>query len=125
MKPVRTYECPILEAKRYERLLSDPFINSQADVARELGITRARVSQIMGLLKLPEEIQKVLLEFNDQRTIRFFSERRLRPLLMIPEPAKQVREFNRMLEEARLPSPSSSDKSGHRVQQSSCAVLQG
>lgn len=57
MKPLKTYECPIHEAKRYERLLSDPFINSQADVARELGITRARVSQIMGLLKLPEEIR--------------------------------------------------------------------
>jgi hypothetical protein len=51
----------------------------------------------MGLLKLPEEIQRVLLGLDDQRSIRFFSERRLRPLLMIPKPAKQVREFNRML----------------------------
>jgi hypothetical protein len=99
MKPVKTYECPIHEAKRYERLLSDPFVNSQADVARELGITRARVSQIMGLLKLPEEIQRVLLGLEDQQAIRFFSERRLRPLLMMPDPDKQVREFNRMLEE--------------------------
>jgi hypothetical protein len=64
---------------------------------RELGITRARVSQIMGLLKLPEEIQKVLLGLTDQQAIRFFSERRLRRLLVIQEPAKQVREFNRML----------------------------
>jgi hypothetical protein len=51
----------------------------------------------MGLLKLPEKIQKVLLEFNNQRTIRFFSERRLRPLLMMLDPGKQGREFNRML----------------------------
>lgn len=68
-------------------------------MAMELGITRARVSQIMGLLQLPEEIQKVLLGLNDQRAIRFFSERRIRPLLGIPEPVRQVREFNRMLEE--------------------------
>lgn len=52
----------------------------------------------MGLLKLPEEIQRVLLGLTDQRAIRFFSERRLRPLLMLPEPARQVQEFNRMME---------------------------
>ena len=98
VRPQKTYECPILEARRYERLLSDPFINSQADVAREFGITRARVSQIMGLLKLPEEIQKVLLGLDDQRAIRFFSERRLRPLLMTQDAARQTAEFNRMLE---------------------------
>lgn len=102
VRPVRIHENPILEAKRYERLLSDPFINSQADVARELGITRARVSQIMGLLKLPEEIQRVLLGLNDQRAIRFFSERRLRSLLMMPGQGRQVWEFNRMLGEISL-----------------------
>ena len=66
-------------------------------MARELGITRARVSQIMGLLKLPEEIQRVLLGLKDQRAIRYFSERHLRPLLMIQEPAKQVKAFKRKL----------------------------
>ncbi len=66
-------------------------------MARELGITRARVSQIIGLLKLPEEIQRTLLELADQRAIRYFSERRLRPLLGIPEPVRQVEEFNRMI----------------------------
>ena len=60
-------------------LLAGPFINSQADVARELGVTRARVCQIMGLLKLPEEIQRFLLELNDQR-----------PLLAITDPVRQV-----------------------------------
>lgn len=97
VNPQKTYECPLHEAKRYERLLSDPFIDSQADVARELGITRARVSQIMGLLKLPEEIQRTLSGLKDQRAIRYFSERRLRPLLGIPEPVRQVEEFNRMI----------------------------
>ncbi len=78
---------------------SDPFIDSQADIAREPGITRARVSQVMGLLKLPEEIQRTLPGLDDQRAIRYFSERRLRPLLMIPDQARQIQEFNRMLAE--------------------------
>ena len=72
MNRQKTYECPILEARRYDRLLFAPFINSQADIARELGITMARVSQIMGLLKLPKEIQRILLGLEDQRAIRFF-----------------------------------------------------
>ena len=52
----------------------------------------------MGLLKLPEEIQRFLLGLNDQRAIRFFSERRIRPLLMTQDATRQMAEFNRMLE---------------------------
>jgi len=54
--PQKTYECPIHEARRYERLIPDPFINSQAAVARELGNNDGKGGQVMGLLKLPEEI---------------------------------------------------------------------
>jgi len=50
----------------------------------------------MGLLKLPEEIQRALLGLKDQGAIRYFSERRLRPLLAIQDETRQVREFNRM-----------------------------
>ena len=55
-------EGPILESKRYENLPGDPFIESQAGVARELGVTRARVRQVMGLPKLAPQIQKELLD---------------------------------------------------------------
>jgi hypothetical protein len=100
--PTRTYESPLLEAMRYEKLLEDPFIKTQEDVARELGITRARVSQIMGLLKLPEEIQKTLLGLSDQKAIRYFSERRLRPLLTINNPSRQKKEFSKMKDKIQL-----------------------
>lgn len=95
-KPEKIYECPLLEAKRYENLLGDPFINNQSDIARELGITRARVSQRMALLKLTPEIQKALLELQDQKVIRFFSQRRLRPLLSMKERSRQIREFHKI-----------------------------
>lgn len=80
-------------------MLAEPFIDSQADIARELGVTRARVSQIMGLLKLAPQIQKELLALQDQAAIRFFSERRLRPLLAIKGQRKQVVEFRKMKEQ--------------------------
>lgn len=52
----------------------------------------------MGLLKLPPQIQKELLALEDQAAIRFFSERRLRPLLAIKSQRKQVIEFRKMKE---------------------------
>jgi len=101
-KPQKIYESPLRETMRHQRLFKDPFIKSQLDIAREFGITRARVSQIMALLKLAPEIQKELLSFKDQKAIRYFSERRLRPLSAIKDPAKQIREFNKMKEKLQF-----------------------
>jgi hypothetical protein len=92
----KIYECPLIEAKHYQNLLNDLLINNQSDIARDLGITRARVSLVMSLLKLAPEIQKTLLDFKNQKMIRFFSEYRLRPLLSIMDPSKQIKEFNKM-----------------------------
>ena len=90
-----------MEAKRYQNLLNDPLINNQSDIARDLGITRARVSQVMSLLKLDPEIQKTLLGFEDQKMIKFFSEYRLRPLLTISNSNQQVKEFKKMMNEVQ------------------------
>ena len=97
----KVYESPLVEAKRYQNLLNDPLINNQSDIARDLGITRARVSQVMSLLKLAPEIQKALLGFEDQKMIKFFSEYRLRPLLPIMDPLKQIKEFKKMMNEVQ------------------------
>ena len=101
MPPVnlpRIYESPLMETRRYENLFKDPLVKTQSDIAREMGITRARVSQITALLKLASEIQREILTFQDQESIRFFSERRLRPLLNIKKPSIQIQEFNKMKE---------------------------
>ena len=88
-------------ARRYLNLFNDPLINCQSDIARDLGITRARVSQVMSLLKLAPEIQNTLLGFTDQKMIKFFSEYRLRPLLPIMDPSKQINEFKKMMNEVQ------------------------
>ncbi len=102
VKLPRICESPLLEASRYENLFKDPFVQIQSDIAREMGITRARVSQIMALLKLAPEIQRELLALQEQRAIRFFSEHRLRPLLNIKKPSLQIHEFNKMKEQINL-----------------------
>jgi hypothetical protein len=50
---------------------------------------------------LDSEVQEKLLKLEDQGAIRFFSERRLRPLIQIEDPRRQLREFERML--AQIP----------------------
>ena len=47
------------------------------------------------------EIQKILLGFEDQKMIKFFSEYRLRPLLKINNPDQQVKEFKKMMSEVQ------------------------
>jgi hypothetical protein len=47
-------------------------------IAREEGLTRARVSLITNLLRLPADLQDFLLGLDDQNEIRKYSERRLR-----------------------------------------------
>ena len=53
---------------------------SQADLARMLGITRARVNQILRLLKLDEERIESLKSMGDPLASKIISERKLRQL---------------------------------------------
>ena len=98
VEPERVYTSPLLEAKRYASILQhDPFVKTQADLAREMGVSRVRITQVMSLLRLAPEVQERLLGLGDQQTIRFFRERRLRPLAQIEDPAQQVQEFQKLL----------------------------
>jgi hypothetical protein len=72
-------------------------VKTQADLAREMGVSRVRVTQVMNLLRLSPEVQERLLRLEDQKAIRFFSERRLRPLVQIEDPLQQVGRFKKML----------------------------
>ncbi|MBI4241827.1 MAG: hypothetical protein HY613_08930 [Candidatus Rokubacteria bacterium] len=99
-EPERAYASPLLEARRYASILkSDPFVKTQADLAREMGVSRVRITQIMNLLRLTPEVQERLLWLEDQKAVRFFSEHRLRPLNQIEDPKRQVREFQKLLAE--------------------------
>ena len=59
-------------------MLNDGSVCSKSEIARKEGLTRARVTQIMNLLKLPAEMQEFLVKLEDPREIRKFSERKLR-----------------------------------------------
>jgi hypothetical protein len=100
--PAQVHTSPLLEARRYSRILkNDPFVKTQADLAREMGVSRVRITQVMNLLKLAPEVQEQLLRLEDDKAVRFFRERRLRPLIQLEDPKRQVDEFQKMLAQVR------------------------
>jgi len=92
---------PITQALAMRQLLGIPGIATKADIAKHLGISRARVTQTLNLLKLAPEIQQHILELPDDGTA-FFSERRLRPLMQIPSPPIQIEAFRGLVSEAHI-----------------------
>lgn len=84
------------QALAMRQLLGTPGISSKADIAKRLGISRARVTQTLNLLKLAPEIQKDIIALPDQQAA-FFSERRLRPLTQISQGPAQLEAFRQLL----------------------------
>jgi len=59
-------------------MLNDGSATSCSEIAKMEGLTRARVIQIMNLLKLPPEWKAFLSGLDDPEDIRKYSERKLR-----------------------------------------------
>ncbi|MFX0198722.1 MAG: hypothetical protein ACFFCW_21580 [Candidatus Hodarchaeota archaeon] len=68
----------IHKAIKWQKMLETGEIKSQSEIAKKEGLTRARVTQIMNLLKLPPHWTQFLLKLNDAKEICKYSERKLR-----------------------------------------------
>lgn len=80
-KPKRTYRNPVLLALEWKRMLDSGKYASQTALARKVGVSRARVNQMLRLLKLPPEVQETVARMGDPLTSRKITERKLRSLL--------------------------------------------
>lgn len=68
-------------------------------LAAEAGVTQARVCQMIALCKrLPAEITDYLMYTDDPETLKFFTERRLRPLTLMATNDEKITRFNEMKE---------------------------
>ena len=65
-------------AFQIEQAIDDGRAKDYADVARQLGVTRARITQVTNLLSLSPDIQTMILI--EPHRVQHVSERRLRPL---------------------------------------------
>ena len=70
-----------------------------AAIARREGITRARVTQVMGLLRLAPEIHQQVLSLPDMVRRRAITERALRPIAQKEDHAAQRSAFFVLLED--------------------------
>jgi hypothetical protein len=86
----------IHKAIEWKRMLDQGIAGSLSELAREEGISRTRVTQILNLLKLPSEIRENLANQTNHKFIRFFTERRLRKIATIRHPRRQIRKFQDM-----------------------------
>ena len=72
---------------------------SQRSFARAIGLSHARVSQVLGLLRLCPDAREALDTLGDPLYSRKVTERKLRPLTMLPE-KEQRREVEALFKRA-------------------------
>jgi hypothetical protein len=82
--PFRQYRNPISLAQEWQSMLGAGECPSRADLARKLGVTRARVTQVLGLLELAPDVVTSVLALGDPLPQPIVTERMLRPLLKLP-----------------------------------------
>lgn len=85
------------KAIEWQALLESGKIVNQADIARREGITRARVTQVMGMLRLAPEIQEHIQSMPETHRRPPVTERKLRPISTITGYRDQLREFHKFL----------------------------
>jgi hypothetical protein len=102
-KPPREPKTPrvvelLRKAIEWQVLLESGEIVNQADIARQEGITRARVTQVMGMLRLAPELREKILSMPKVVRRPLLTERGLRPIATITDYHDQIREFHKLLD---------------------------
>ncbi len=105
-KPPREPKTPrvvelLRKALEWQNLLESGEATNQAEIARREGITRARVTQVMGLLRLAPEIQGHILAMPDMIRRPTITGRALRPITQLDGSRQQVAMFQELLQSKR------------------------
>ncbi len=84
-------------AHRWNRLIEEGVVSNYAEIARMMGLSRARVTQIMDLLYLAPEIQEEILVSTRSENLEFdLPERSIRPIARIPDWSNQRKLWRRL-----------------------------
>jgi len=86
------------KAIEWQALLESGEVANQAAIARREGITRARVTQVMGLLRLAPEIQEHVLSMPDMVRRPAITERALRPIAQMEDLKDQLARFQELVD---------------------------
>lgn len=84
------------KAMEWRRQVDAGEVRNQAEIACREGITRARVTQVMGMLRLSPEIKEHILSLPEMARRPSITERMLRPVGAIADQRDQVRKFRKL-----------------------------
>lgn len=87
------------KALEWRRQLDAGEVRNQAAIARQEGLTRSRVTQVMGMLRLAPEIQEHVLSLPDMVRRPAITERALRPIAQLEKAADQKARFRELLQQ--------------------------
>ena len=79
--PKKIHRNPIYLAKEYKKMIDSREVKNQAELSRIKGISRARVTQILNLLRLDKTIIENLEQIGDPMDKKVISERALRKII--------------------------------------------
>jgi len=85
------------KALEWQALLASGQAKNQADIARQEGISRVRVTQVMWLLRLAPEIQERVLAMPETIRRPTISERALRPIAQMEQSGAQLQAFAQLV----------------------------
>lgn len=91
----RKWQNPLKLALRYQALLANG--KTKTDIARMMGSSRARVTQVMNLLNLHSEIQEYLNNSGRGMDTKLLTERRLRDIAVIHDREGQLTAFRKLI----------------------------
>ncbi|MHC4216285.1 MAG: hypothetical protein ACYSWP_23280 [Planctomycetota bacterium] len=90
---------PVSLALVFRMMLDEGAVNSQSQLAQQVGLTRARVTQLLNLLKLPLDIIAELSAAQNRNQAAFYTERRLRPITKLASSREQLNAFQKLRQE--------------------------
>ena len=80
-KPAKVYRNPIFLAREWQQALDKNKVSSRAELARKLGVSRARVTQVLRLLELSPKVLCMVRALGDPLDYLIMTERQLRPVV--------------------------------------------
>lgn len=92
---------PIALALSFRSMLDQGVVDNQSQLAKQVGLTPSRVTQLLNLLKLPPDIVQELGSAREHVEVTFFTERRLRRLTRLSSPRAQGRMFQELKKELK------------------------
>lgn len=84
-------------AQEWRRQLDAGEVTNQAEIARREGITRARVTQVMSLVRLAPDIQEYVLSLPETVRRPIITERALRPIALLETATDQKTRFQELI----------------------------